>query len=53
LEKQLQTKVAGVIRLNMPEDLPELVPGREYRWSVELLCNPERPSANPIAQSWL
>lgn len=48
LEKQIQPREPGIIQLQMPYDLPELVPGREYRWSVTLICNPERPSANPI-----
>jgi len=50
VEQQIQPQ-AGIIQLKMPEDLPELVPGREYRWSVTLVDNPDRPSANPFVQS--
>lgn len=53
LEKQIQPQETGIIQLKMPQDLPELVPGREYRWSVTLICNPARPSANPLIQSWI
>lgn len=52
LEKQIQPQ-AGIIQLEMPKDLPGLVPGREYRWSVTLNYNPNRPSANPFTQSWI
>lgn len=52
LEKQIQPQT-GIIQLEMPKDLPELVPGREYRWSVTLTYNPDRPSANPFIQSWI
>jgi len=52
-EQQLQPQAAGIIQLEMPKNLPELVLGKEYRWSVTLLCNPERPSANPFIQTWI
>ncbi len=53
LEKQIQPRKAGIVQLAMPKDLPELVQGRKYRWSVTLACNPDRPSANPFVDSWL
>jgi len=53
LEQQIQPREAGIVQLAMPKDLPELVQGRKYRWSVTLTCNPDRPSANPFVQSWL
>lgn len=53
LEQQIQPQQAGVVQLKMPKDSPELSPGREYRWSVTLICNPDRPSANPFIQSWI
>lgn len=53
LEQQLQPLAAGIVELKMPPDSPELVPGKEYRWSVTLICNPERPSANPFIQTWI
>jgi hypothetical protein len=37
----------------MPNNLPELLVGKEYRWSVTLLCNRDRPSANPFIQTWI
>lgn len=53
LEQQVQPQQAGVIQLKMPQNSPELAPGRDYRWSVTLVCNPDRPSANPFIQSWI
>jgi hypothetical protein len=52
-EQQIQPQEAGIVELKMPQNLPELVPGREYRWSVTLICNPDRPSANGFVQSWI
>lgn len=52
-EQQIQPQISGIVQLEMPRNLPELVPGKEYRWSVTLLCNSERPSANPFIQTWI
>jgi len=51
--KQLQLQKAGIVQLEMPKNLPELVPGKEYRWSVTLICNAERRSNDTFAQSWI
>ena len=51
IQQQIDKPKAGINQLQMPKDLPELVPGRQYRWTVTLLCNPDRPSVNPIAQA--
>lgn len=52
-EQQIQPPAAGIVQLQMPSNLPELLVGKEYRWSVTLLCNRERPSANPFVQTWI
>jgi hypothetical protein len=52
-EQQIQPQAAGTVQLKMPQNLPELVSGREYRWSVTLICNSDRPSANGFVQSWI
>ncbi len=44
LEKTLQASRAGIMRVELPKDAPELAVGKEYRWSVTVLCNPNRPS---------
>lgn len=53
LEQQIEPPAAGIVELKMPPNSPELVPGREYRWSVTLMCNPDRPSANPFIHTWI
>jgi hypothetical protein len=52
-EQQIQPSAAGIVQLQMPNNLPELLVGKEYRWSVTLLCNRDRPSANPFIQTWI
>jgi hypothetical protein len=39
--------------LEMPKNLPELVPGKEYRWTVSLVSNADRRSNDTFAQSWI
>ncbi|HEY9612145.1 DUF928 domain-containing protein [Allocoleopsis sp.] len=51
--EQLQLEKAGIIRMEMPKNLPELVPGKEYRWSVSLVSNAARRSNDTFAQSWI
>lgn len=53
LEQQIQPQEAGIIQLKMPPDLPELVSGREYRWSVNLNCKLDRSSDNLYIESWI
>lgn len=48
-EKIFPRPAAGIMAMAVPPGLPELVPGRQYQWSVTLLCNPNSPDANPIA----
>jgi hypothetical protein len=51
--QQLQLEKAGIIRMEMPKNLPELVPGKEYRWTVSLVSNANRRSQDTLAQSWI
>ncbi len=51
--KQVDSPKVGTIQIKLPKDLPELVSGRKYGWSVTLECNPRRPSANPYFYSWI
>lgn len=51
--KQLQVQKPGIVQLELPKNLPELVLNQEYRWSVTLICNPERRSNDTFAQSWI
>jgi hypothetical protein len=51
--KQIDSPKAGMMQQELPKDRPELVPGRTYGWSVTLVCNARRPSANPYFYSWI
>ncbi|MBD1839201.1 DUF928 domain-containing protein [Coleofasciculus sp. FACHB-64] len=53
IEQTIQTPKAGINQLQMSKELPELVPGREYLWTVTLKCNPKRRSEDQIAQGWI
>ena len=50
-EQQIQLPTAGIVQLQMPINLIELLVGKEYHWSVTLLCNRDRPSAYPFFQT--
>ncbi|MBD2577020.1 DUF928 domain-containing protein [Oscillatoria sp. FACHB-1406] len=52
-EKQVSVSKAGIVALDLPADIPELVPGQLYMWTVSLQCNEKRPSANPVYISWV
>jgi hypothetical protein len=51
--KKIDSPKAGMMQLELPKDRPELVAGRTYSWSVTLVCNARRPSANPYFYSWI
>lgn len=41
----------GIVQFTLPSDIPGLALGKEYRWTVSLVCNNERPSENTYAYS--
>lgn len=41
----------GIVQLTLPSDVAGLALGKEYRWTVSLVCNKERPSENTYAYS--
>lgn len=41
----------GITVLSPQYALPELAHGKRYRWQVELVCNPARPSGNLFAEA--
>ena len=43
IRKTIEKPKAGINRLQMPADIPELIPGQKYYWSVDLACNPNQP----------
>lgn len=43
----------GIMVLPPDPTMPELAPGKRYRWQVELICDPDNPSGNLFAESEL
>ncbi len=38
----------GIMKLSLPQNLSGLAVGKRYLWQVEILCNPNHPSRNPL-----
>ncbi len=53
LVKRLTVKNAGLMQFKLPQDASGLEIGKEYRWTVSLICNPERPSQSTYARAWI
>lgn len=51
--QQVQIQRSGIVPLELPPSAPELTPGKEYRWSVSLICNQNRRSNDVFAQGWI
>lgn len=43
----------GIMVMASAGAIPELTVGKRYRWQVELVCNPSRPSSNLFAEATL
>lgn len=52
-KQTIANPIAGINQIQLPADKPELVPGKLYKWSVALVCNPERRSADVIAPAFI
>jgi Domain of Unknown Function (DUF928) len=52
-ETEITAPEAGITKLELPTDRPELSADDMYMWSVMLVCNEKRPSANPYYFSWV
>ena len=53
LEQVIPQTQPGLIGFKLPASVQELEVGKEYQWSVSLVCNPERPSANIVGRAWI
>lgn len=53
LVRNLTVNRPGAMRYTLPPELVGLQTGKEYRWTVSLICNPERPSQNAYARGWI
>ncbi len=52
-QDQLQPPKAGIVQVKLPSNLSGLEVGKEYRWTVSLVCNQKRPSENTYAYAWI
>ena len=50
-ETQLSSVQPGIIHLKIPAKLRGLEYGKQYKWTVSLICNEKRPSQNSYASA--
>lgn len=50
---RIDSPAAGLNAVKLPEDRSELTSDGRYMWSVTLVCNAKRPSANPLFFGWV
>ncbi|MBD1913082.1 DUF928 domain-containing protein [Leptolyngbya sp. FACHB-8] len=53
LWQETLTAMPGLMHYTLPSTAPGLVAGRQYRWEVELLCYPDRPSSLLRADAYI
>jgi hypothetical protein len=53
LEQTVPAIKPGIMQLELPKETPELATGKEYRWSISIVCNPNRPSNDRFTQSFI
>ncbi|MBD1921869.1 DUF928 domain-containing protein [Microcoleus sp. FACHB-831] len=46
IDQKIEAPQAGINKLEMPKDKPELVSGQTYRWTLSLVCNKRQASPN-------
>lgn len=45
--------LSGISNLTVPADRPSLEVGRDYRWSLSIICNPEDRSQDEEVSGWI
>lgn len=45
------TSQPGLMQFSLPADAPELARGQQYRWQVILICDPNSPSRDQVAEA--
>ena len=43
----------GVYAMKLPATVNPLQVGKQYRWTVTIICNPDKPSDNIYAKAWV
>jgi len=51
--KTVQPDAQGFVRVELPSTAPDLAIDKTYRWSIAVVCNPNRRSSDIFAQSWI
>ena len=51
--QNITPKTPGIMALRLPESTNALKIGVQYRWTVSVICNPEKPSENIYAKAWI
>ncbi|BAZ16873.1 hypothetical protein NIES4071_87510 [Calothrix sp. NIES-4071] len=51
LVKTIKVDKPGLVQLQIPAHVKELTVGKQYRWTVSLVCNVKRPSLSIYARS--
>ena len=49
IDKRFTAEKPGIVLMQLPTNVPGLDVGKEYRWTVSIVCNPLRPSENLYA----
>jgi hypothetical protein len=52
-QQTLKAEQAGVIAVTLPDESAALELGQQYRWTVSLICDADRPSQNVYARAWV
>jgi hypothetical protein len=50
VDTEIEVTESGVVRFEVPETAPALEVGKQYRWTVAVICDPNRPSTNIVAK---
>lgn len=53
LVKSLKAGKTGLEQLEIPQNAPKLQSGHQYRWTVSVICNTQRPSENLYVMGWV
>lgn len=53
MEKFLEVEKPGIVQIKISPNIPELVEGKKYRWTVSIVCNERRRSENIYARAWI
>ncbi|MGK7948573.1 MAG: DUF928 domain-containing protein [Xenococcaceae cyanobacterium] len=51
--KELNLDKSGLVAVTLPKTVPPLEIGKEYRWTVSVICSRQNPSQNPYTQAWV